>query len=45
MADVMERFIVQPIERQNVAETSKNMSWDNYAYRILNCFQQSNFGK
>lgn len=38
MAAVMERFIVQPIERHNVAETSKNMSWENYAGRILELF-------
>ena len=35
MAKVMERFLDHPIDRANVAETSKNMSWVNYAERIV----------
>lgn len=36
MTEQMRRFIAQPIPRSNVAETSKKLSWDNYAKAILN---------
>jgi len=36
MAQAMIRSIEQPIPRQNVAETSREMSWYNYATAILN---------
>ena len=35
MAEVMRKAIEHPISRKNVAETSKDMSWDNYAREIL----------
>ncbi|MGB4903492.1 MAG: glycosyltransferase, partial [Saprospiraceae bacterium] len=35
MAATMERFLVHPIDRANVAETSKDMSWENYAKRVV----------
>ncbi len=35
MAEVMRKAIEHPIPRKNVAETSKDMSWDNYAREIL----------
>lgn len=35
MADAMEKIITHPIERSNIVETSKQMSWDNYAKAIL----------
>jgi len=35
MAEQMIRAIEQPIDRKNVAATSKDMSWDNYAREIL----------
>ena len=35
MAEQMMRAIDQPIDRKNVAATSKDMSWDNYAREIL----------
>ncbi len=35
MTEVMRKAILQPIPRENVAETSKDMSWDNYAKEIL----------
>lgn len=35
MAMTMERFLEHPIDRANVAATSRDMSWDNYAARIL----------
>lgn len=35
MAEQMIRAIEQPIDRNNVAATSKDMSWDNYAREIL----------
>ncbi len=35
MTEVMRKAIEHPIPRENVAETSKNMSWDNYAKEIL----------
>jgi hypothetical protein len=31
----MERFLSQPIDRANVAETSKDMSWERYAKRVV----------
>ncbi|HQP76676.1 MAG TPA: glycosyltransferase [Saprospiraceae bacterium] len=34
MAATMEKFLEHPIDRENVAATSKDMSWDNYAARI-----------
>lgn len=36
MASVMIRSITQPIPREHVAETSREMSWYNYANAILN---------
>jgi hypothetical protein len=36
MAKVMIKSIEQPIPREHVAETSKEMSWTNYANAILN---------
>ena len=38
MAAAMERLIRFPIPPENVAETAKNFSWDNYARVILNKF-------
>ncbi|MBN1184662.1 MAG: glycosyltransferase [Bacteroidales bacterium] len=38
MAAAMERLIKFPIPPENVAETAKNFSWDNYARVILNKF-------
>ena len=35
MTEVMRKAIEHPIPRENVAETSKNMSWENYAKEIL----------
>jgi glycosyltransferase involved in cell wall biosynthesis len=35
MVRVMQKAIDRPIRRENVAETSKNMSWANYAGEIL----------
>lgn len=35
MVAVMEKAIGKPINRKNVAATSKDMSWDNYAREIL----------
>ncbi len=35
MASAMLRSIEKPIERKNIQETSKNMSWENYASVIL----------
>ncbi len=35
MTEVMRKAIEHPISRKNVAETSKDMSWDNYAAEIL----------
>jgi len=35
MTDVMRKAIERPIPRKNVAETSKDMSWDNYAREIV----------
>ena len=35
MARQMERMIEQPIPRENVHETTKEMSWDNYAAAIV----------
>ncbi len=35
MVKVMRKAIEQPISRENVAETSKDMSWANYAVEIL----------
>jgi glycosyltransferase involved in cell wall biosynthesis len=36
MAAQMERFIEQPIPRDNINETAKLLSWENYAKAILN---------
>ena len=35
MLDAMKKAIEKPIERENVAATSKDMSWKNYANEIL----------
>ncbi len=35
MTEVMRKAIEHPIPRENVSETSKDMSWDNYAKEIL----------
>ena len=36
MADQMNLMIEKPINRENVAESTKKMSWENYATAILN---------
>ncbi len=36
MAEVMLRLLHQPILRENVAESAKKMSWENYAACVLN---------
>ena len=35
MAEVMEKFIENPLPRENVAASAKNFSWENYAKAIL----------
>ena len=35
MARIMDLSIRQPIDREHVAETTRHMSWDNYATRII----------
>jgi glycosyltransferase involved in cell wall biosynthesis len=35
MTEVMAKSIEKPINRAHVAETSRNMSWENYAAEIL----------
>ncbi|GMT46225.1 MAG: glycosyl transferase family 1 [bacterium] len=35
MTEVMRKAVLHPIPRENVAETSKDMSWTNYAAEIL----------
>lgn len=35
MKEVMQKSINTPIDRANVAKTAENMSWENYAKRIL----------
>ena len=35
MAEQMLRFIEQPLPRENVAEKTKELSWENYAKAIL----------
>jgi glycosyltransferase involved in cell wall biosynthesis len=35
MADAMEHFLKNPIDRNNVAEIASNLSWGNYAKAIL----------
>jgi glycosyltransferase involved in cell wall biosynthesis len=35
MAKVMQKFLDLPIDRRNVEESAKDMSWDNYAKTIL----------
>jgi glycosyltransferase involved in cell wall biosynthesis len=35
MATTMQRFLDHPIDRANVAETSKDMSWERYAKRVV----------
>lgn len=35
MAAVMRRFLERPIDRQNITEATRQMSWDNYARAIL----------
>ena len=35
MTNAMNKAIEKPIDRKNVAATSKDMSWDNYAREIL----------
>lgn len=35
MTDAMNKAIEKPINRENVAATSKDMSWDNYATEII----------
>jgi glycosyltransferase involved in cell wall biosynthesis len=39
MAEQMLRFLDAPIPKSNVAETTKELSWDNYAKTILNTRQ------
>lgn len=36
MAEIMKKFISEPIERKNVAAAAANMSWENYSKAILN---------
>ena len=36
LVEVMEKFIEFPIPNQNVADSAKNFSWENYAKAILN---------
>lgn len=36
MCDTMERFIQNPLPPENVEESAKHMSWENYAKAILN---------
>jgi len=36
MAKQMLRFIDHPVSRENVRESTKQMSWDNYVKAILN---------
>lgn len=36
MAKAMEKIIIQPINKENIANKSADMSWDNYAKAILN---------
>lgn len=36
MLETMKKAIQHPIDRENVAKTSKDMSWDNYAAAIIN---------
>ncbi len=40
MAAIMEKSINSPIDRKNVAETTHEMSWDNYANAIINGIHQ-----
>jgi glycosyltransferase involved in cell wall biosynthesis len=40
MAAIMEKSINSPIDRKNVAETTREMSWDNYAKAIINGLNQ-----
>jgi glycosyltransferase involved in cell wall biosynthesis len=35
MAEVMEKIITAPINRENILESSREMSWENYASAIL----------
>lgn len=42
MADQMLKFLDHPIPRENVAESTRNMSWENYAAAILNRNDGSN---
>jgi glycosyltransferase involved in cell wall biosynthesis len=35
MADIMEHFLYNPIDRNNVAEIASKLSWENYANAIL----------
>jgi glycosyltransferase involved in cell wall biosynthesis len=35
MAEAMDKAIINPIPRENIEETSRNMSWENYAKSIL----------
>ena len=36
MVEVMEKFIAAPLPGENVAESAKNFSWENYSKAILN---------
>ena len=36
MVEVMEKYITHPLPHENVAESAKNYSWDNYSKAILN---------
>jgi glycosyltransferase involved in cell wall biosynthesis len=35
MARVMLKFLEQPIPRENIDETAKELSWQNYALAVL----------
>jgi glycosyltransferase involved in cell wall biosynthesis len=39
MADQMLKFLEHPIPKENVANSTKQMSWENYAKAILNRHQ------
>jgi len=36
MKDQMVKFLISPINRENVAKATENMSWTNYAKAICN---------
>jgi len=36
MAETMIKFLDQPIQKRNIAKMAEELSWENYAQRILN---------